>query len=44
MIQATGVSCTHENIRLAMSPVDYKIPLEEQEILAFTKHHSVHHS
>lgn len=44
MIQATRVSYTHENTRLAVSPVDYKIPLEEQEILAFTKHHLVHHS
>lgn len=44
MIQATRVSYTHENIWLAVSPVDYKIPLEEQEILAFTKHHLVHHS
>ena len=44
MIQATRVSCIHENIRSAMSPVDHKKPLEEKEILAFTEHYVVPHS
>lgn len=42
-IQAIGDSHARENIWLAMSPADYKISLEEQEIFAFTKHHRIHH-